>query len=157
HFVNTNQSGVTSEHTNDGTVDDWYYQYQLAGPTAGVVANGGPTLTFGPGSFFIPNDVLMMAPGSARFSAPDLTVTRFTTPNAGLFDVTGSFTDLEQASVDLTILVNGDIVFHDSSFTGSSYSQGTISFSISGISLAQGATIDFVVDSMGEQFNDVVG
>ena len=105
HFVNTNQSGVTSEHTNDGTVDDWYYQYQLAGPTAGVVANGGPTLTFGPGSFFIPNDVLMMAPGSARFSAPDLTVTRFTAPNAGLFDVTGSFTDLEQASVDLTILM----------------------------------------------------
>ena len=155
YFVNTNHSGLTSEHTNDGTLDNWYFLYQLAGPDVGVVATGG-TLTFGPGSFFIPNDVLMMMPGSF-FDAPHLTVTRFTAPTAGLFDVAGSFTDLQRASVDLTILVNGDIVFHDSSFTGSSYSQGTIPFSINGISLAQGATIDFVVDSAGSQDSDVLG
>ena len=63
YFVNTNHSGLTSEHTNDGTLDNWYFLYQLAGPDVGVVATGG-TLTFGPGSFFIPNDVLMMMPGS---------------------------------------------------------------------------------------------
>src|SRR5262245_25742835 len=65
YFVNTSTSGVTGEHTNDGTVDNWYFRQnaELAGPCVGVVATGG-TLTFGPSSFFIPNDVLMMAPGS---------------------------------------------------------------------------------------------
>ena len=51
----------------------------------------------------------------------------------------------------------GISVFHDSSFTGNSPYQGTHSFSINGISLVQGATIDFVVDSLGEQSGDVVG
>ena len=160
YFVNTSTSGVTGEHTNDGTVDNWYYSAhaELGGPYVGVVATGG-TLTFLPNGtpFVIPNDVLMMMPGSLGFSCPDLTVTRFTAPSAGLFDVAGSFTDLQRASVDLTILVNGNIVFHDSSFTGNSPYQGTYPFSINGISLVQGATIDFVVDSLGEQSGDVVG
>jgi Ca2+-binding RTX toxin-like protein len=89
-------------------------------------------------------------------AAPDLLVTRFTTPSAGLFDLAGSFTDLQIASVGLAIVVNGTTVWN-SSFTGSSPYQGTISFSIHGLSLAQGATIDFVVDSLGHQAFDVLG
>jgi hypothetical protein len=159
YFVNTSTSGVTGEHTNDGTVDNWYFRdhSELGGPCVGVVATGG-TLTFLPNDipFVIPNDVLFMMPGSPGYNAPDLTVTRFIAPSDGLFDVAGSFTDLQMASVGLKILVNGETVFN-SSFTGSSPYQGTISFSINGMSLSQGATIDFVVDSLGRQDSDVVG
>ena len=159
YFVNTNHSGFTSESTNDGTMDNWYLQYQLAGPSVGVVATGD-TLTFLPNStpFVVPNDVLMMMPGGPGFGAttPDLTVTQFTAPNDGLFDLAGSFTDLQAASVGLAIVVNGVTVFN-SSFAGGSAYQGTISFSINGLSLAEGATIDFVVDSLGSQGSDVLG
>jgi Ca2+-binding RTX toxin-like protein len=159
YFVNTSTSGVTGEHTNDGTVDNWYFREnaELAGPDVGVVATGD-TLTFLPNSipFVIPNDVLMMMPGSPGFDAPDLTVTRFTAPSDGLFYLAGSFTDLQMASVDLAIVVNGVTVW-DSSFAGNSPYQGTVSFLINDISLAQGATIDFVVDRLGQQFFDVLG
>src|SRR5262245_32274038 len=102
YFVNTNHSGyIAGERTNDGTVDNWYYLYQLAGPSVGVVATGG-TLNFG--SFVVPNDVVMMMPGSF-FGSPNLVVTRFTAPSAGLFDIAGSFTDLEMANVGLAIVV----------------------------------------------------
>jgi Ca2+-binding RTX toxin-like protein len=139
-------------------MDNWYFRYQLAGPAVGVVATGG-TLTFLPNGipFVVPNDVLMMMPGSAGMTAsPDLIVARFTAPSAGLFDLAGSFTDLQKASVGLTIVVNGVTVFN-SSFSGNSPYQGTISFSENGMSLAQGATIDFVVDSLGQQDFDVLG
>jgi subtilisin family serine protease len=148
YYGNTNASGTWSIQTG-GTVDNYYFgSYQFAGPSVGVVATGG-TLTF-PASpaLIVPNDVLCMMPGGPEFNAPDLLVTRFTAPSAGLFDIAGSFTDLQVASVGLTILIDGVPVFSDTSFTGSSAYQGTVSFSIHGMSLAQGATIDFVVDSL---------
>jgi hypothetical protein len=58
-----------------------------------------------------------MEPGSPGFNAPDLTVTRFTVPTAGTFDIAGSFTDLQQASVALLIVIDGKTVF-SSSFSG---------------------------------------
>ena len=157
-FGNTNASGFTNESTNGGTMDNWYFRYQLAGPAVGVVATGG-TLTFLPNSipFVVPNDVLMMMPGSSGLTAsPDLIVTRFTAPSAGLYDLAGSFTDLQQASVGLAIVVNGTTVFNWS-FTGNSPYQGTISFSFDDMVLTQGATIDFVIDSLGSQACDVLG
>jgi hypothetical protein len=96
-----------------------------------------------------------MEPGSPGFNAPDLTVTRFTVPTAGTFDIAGSFTDLQQASVALLIVIDGKTVF-SSSFSGQSPYQGTIPFSIAGITLQAGQTIDFVVDSLGDQAFDVV-
>jgi hypothetical protein len=104
----------------------------------------------------VPNDVLVMEPGSPGFNAPDLTVTRFTVPSAGTFDIAGSFTDLQRASVALLIVIDGKTVF-SSSFAGQSPYQGTIPFSIAGITLQAGQTIDFVVDSLGDQAFDVVG
>jgi hypothetical protein len=96
-----------------------------------------------------------MEPGSPGFNAPDLTLTRFTVPTAGTFDIAGSFTDLQQASVALLIVIDGKTVF-SSSFSGQSPYQGTIPFSIAGITLQAGQTIDFVVDSLGDQAFDVV-
>jgi hypothetical protein len=66
-------------------------------------------------------------------------VVRFTAPNAGAFNITGSFTDLQMSSVDLSILINGVTVFN-ASFTGSSPYQGSIPFSIKDVRLTPGMT-----------------
>jgi len=100
-----------------------------------------------------------MQPGGSccgQLNAPDFVVTRFTAPNAGMFNITGSFTDLQRSSVNLAILVDGVTAFN-SSFTGSSPYQGTIPFSINDVRLLPNMTVDFVVDSRGEQSFDVLG
>ena len=61
------------------------------------------------------------------------------------------------ASVGLAIVVNGTTVFNSSFFTGNSPYQGTISFSFDDMVLTKGATIDFVVDSLGYQSFDALG
>jgi hypothetical protein len=93
----------------DGTVDNYYFTppFQFSGPSVGVVATGG-TLFFSPfPSIIVPNDVLAMLPSSPDLSAPNLVVTRFTAPTTDVFNITGSFTDLQRASVSLAILVDG--------------------------------------------------
>src|SRR5262245_65794685 len=95
-----------------------------------------------------------MLPGPGSIGQPDIVVTRFTAPNAGTFNITGSFTDLEQASVSLAVLVNGSVAF-SSGFSGVSGLQGTISFSIDDISLRPGMTIDFAIDSRGSRHSDL--
>lgn len=109
-------------------------------------------MTFPPYSLVVPNDVLVMEPGSPNY----LMVTRFTAPSTGVFNITGSFTDLQASSVDLAILANGTPKFNGS-FAGISNHQAAIPFSILNVALAQGTTLDFVVDSLGDQANDVVG
>jgi probable HAF family extracellular repeat protein/ELWxxDGT repeat protein len=54
------------------------------------------------------------------------------------------------------VVIDGTTVF-SSSFSGQSPYQGTIPFSIAGISVSAGKTIDFVVDSLGTQSYDNVG
>jgi Ca2+-binding RTX toxin-like protein len=159
YYGNTNATAGGAQYTDDGTVDNYYFAqpYPFSGPSIGVVATGDLLVFPSPPSLIVPEDVLVMAPGSPVLNAPDLLVTRFTAPSTGLFDITGSFTDLQMASVGLAIVVDGTTVFQNSSFTGNSAYQGTISFSINDISLAHGATIDFVVDSLGNQSYDVLG
>jgi hypothetical protein len=109
------------------------------------------------GFFTIPSNVLAMLPGSpSDLGTPGITVTRFTAPNAGTFNVTGSFSDLEQASVSLAVLVNGSVAF-SSGFSGGSAHQGTIPFSIDDLSLRPGMTIDFAIDGLGQRNGDVLG
>ena len=102
------------------------------------------------------DNVLVMMPGGSSFPSPDLVVTRFTAPNAGTFNITGSLTDLESAGIRFTILVDGASVF-SASFAGLSLLQGTIPFTIDDVRLQPTSTVDFVVDSLGAQGNDVVG
>ena len=100
------------------------------------------------GAFTIPNDVLMMMPGG-----PGLAVTRFTAPEKGVFEITGSFADLQSATVSLAVVVNGITVF-----TGGFFGQhGTIPFSISNVYLDAGMTVDFIVDSLGSRDSDILG
>ena len=158
YFGNTSSSVAANATTTDGTVNDYYFAqpYQFSGPSIADVATGN-TLTF-PSSvpLIVPDDVLVMAPGSPQFNAPDLLVTRFTAPSTGVFDIAGSFTDLQMSSADLTIAIDGTSVF-SSSFSGQSPYQGTIPFSIAGISLHTRDTVDFVVDSLGTQSYHAVG
>jgi hypothetical protein len=98
-----------------------------------------------------------MMPGGSYFNSPSLVVTRFTAPNAGTFNITGSFTDLQRSSVSLAILVAGVTAFN-SSFAGRSPYQGTIPFSINDVRLTPRTIIDFVIDSGPDgQPYDVVG
>jgi hypothetical protein len=158
-FGNTNCSVAGGQCTNDGTVDNYYISQgqQFSGPSIGRVASGG-ALTFAgiPGGWTVPDNVLVMMPGGTFLGFPDLVVTRFTAQNAGTFSITGSLTDLEVSSVSFAILIDGMTVF-SSSFSGQSQQQGTIPFTINDVSLSAQSTVDFVVDSLGEQSNDVVG
>jgi hypothetical protein len=158
-FGNTNCSVGGGSCQNAGTVDNYYFFQQFSGPSVGVVATGG-TLTFPAGlrpPIVVPDNVLVMMPGSQAFSSPDLVVTRFAAPNAGVFNITGSFADLQVSTVGLAILVNGVTAF-SSSFTGSSAYQAAIPFSINDVRLTPQMTVDFVVDSNpGGQPFDVVG
>ena len=98
-----------------------------------------------------------MMPGDPGLNTPGIVVTRFTAPEAGIFNITGSFIDLQGAasSVSLAVLVNGSVAF-SSGFSGQG-GNGTRPFSINGILLDQGMTIDFAVDSLGARNNDVLG
>jgi Ca2+-binding RTX toxin-like protein len=158
YYGNTNATAGGRQYTDDGTIDNYYFaqDYPFSGPSIGVVATGDLLAFPSPPSLIVPDDVLVMMPGSPWLGASDLVVTRFTAQSTGLYDITGSFTDLLMASVGLAIVVDGKTVFH-SSFTGNSAYQGTISFSFNDISLAQGETIDFVVDSLHDQSYDALG
>jgi hypothetical protein len=74
--------------------------------------------------------------------------------------VAGSFTDLQQSSVDVAILSvdpngNSKSLFA-ASFPGDFPFPGQISFSFK-VTVPEGWYIDFAVDSLGNQANDVVG
>src|SRR6266481_3157641 len=126
-FPNFQANGTCSvgsgQCTSDGTLANYYLDQPISGPSVGRVATGG-ALNFA-NFFIVPSNVLAMMPGSpSDFGTPGIVVTRFTAPNAGTFNITGSFTDLEQASVSLAVLVNGSVVF-SSGFSGVSPHQGT--------------------------------
>src|SRR5580704_18103691 len=148
NFGNTNCSGGSCQSA--GTVDNYYRNNQFFGPTVGVVATGG-TLTF-PSSpnEVVPNNVLVIEPGTSI-----RTVTRFTAPTAGVFTISGSFTDLQQSVVILSILINGVPEFA-SFYNGQSPYQAAIPFSIID-PLTQEETVDFIIDGLGQQNFDVVG
>jgi hypothetical protein len=151
-FPNFQPNGTCSvgsgQCTNDGTMANYYTDQPISGPSVGKVATGGP-LNFA-NFFIVPTDVLAMLAG------PGIVVTRFTAPNAGMFNITGSFTDLEQASVSVAVLVDGSVAF-SSGFSGGSPLQGTIPFSINDVRLRPGMTIDFTIDGLGARENDVLG
>jgi hypothetical protein len=151
NFGNTNCTGGTC--TSDGSVDDYYNALSFIGPTTAKVV-AGTTLHFSDGLIVIPNNVLVVEPSSSPSRL--FNVTRFTAPVTGLYDIAGSFSDLQMASVGVSILVDGSTDFI-SGFTGSSPHQPAIPFLLNDISLTQGAIIDFVIDSLGDQSYDIAG
>jgi len=104
-FPNFQANGTVSvgsgQFTTDGTLANYYISEPISGPSVGRVATGGP-LNF-ENFFTVPTNVLVLMPGQPSLSTPEITVTRFTAPENGVFDITGSFTDLEAASVSLVV------------------------------------------------------
>jgi hypothetical protein len=133
---------------------------------AGILSSGGAslmydasdtTITYPKGALGVDNnvvfpaDVLGMSPGNSI-----LQVTRWTAPNAGMFDVTGFYQDLQRASGGLYVLVDGVTEF-TSSFSGATTLQGQIAFSLDDLRLAAGDTVDFVLDSRNGSDDNIVG
>jgi hypothetical protein len=150
-------SAGSGQCTSGGTLANYYLNEAISGPSVGKVATGGP-LNFA-NFFTVPSNVLAMMPGQPGLGCcdiPGIVVTRFTAPEAGMFNITGSFTDLERASVSLAVLVNGSVAF-SSEFSGEFARQGTRPFSINGVLLDQGMTIDFAIDGLGARTDDVLG
>lgn len=137
------------------------------GPTAGWhdVANssfGTPVIyknfstgTLVSGTVTIPALTLVMHPGPTGFGAGgarEFAVTRWTATSAGTFDIAGSFLALDSGSTDVHVVRNGVSLF---STVRASFAN--TSFSLSGVSLAAGDTIDFVVGNNGNFTNDSTG
>jgi hypothetical protein len=139
--------------TSNGSVDNYYNSPIFVGPTTGFATNviSGNTLSFSDGLIVIPNNVLVVEPSTSL-----LNVTRFTAPATGVYNLTGSFSDLQVASVGLSIVANGSTLF-SASYDGSSNHQADIPFSIANILLTQGMNLDFVISSGGDQSFDIVG
>jgi hypothetical protein len=156
NFGNATCSGTgCGEQLVGGSVDNYYQDFTFSGASVGKVATGN-NLTIDGSPLLIPDDVLIMLAGSADYHTTNFVVTRFTAPYAETFSISGSFSDLQQASVNVTLVINGATPF-SSSFDGSSAHQGDIPFLITNVSLAAGGTVDFVVDSLGQQSDDAVG
>jgi hypothetical protein len=126
----------------------------IAGPLIGFNSSG-TTINIS-NSLYWPSDVLQIDPGGTNTGTPEDTVLRWVAPASGSIDVTGQFTDLQQASVGLYIQANGSAIFN-SSYSGSSPYQAAVPFSLSNVPVTQGEDIDFIVNSGGEDYSDAVG
>jgi hypothetical protein len=148
-FFGTETCTFGSCATN-GFVQNYYSGTNFVGPTTGrsIVTSGGDTLFVG--NIVIPNTVLFVEPAIAF-----LNVTKFTVPTTGVYNITGAFSDLQRATVGLKILVNGSTRF-SASYTTQDLHKPEIPFNLI-IFLTQGMSLDFVIDSLGEYSNDVVG
>ena len=149
-FGNTNCTfGVC---TNNGSVDNYYNDLNFVGATTGrATAASGNTLFFSDGLLVVPKNVLVVEPSNTT-----LNVTRFTVPTTGVYNISGSFSDLQIASVGLSIVVDGTTKF-SAAFDGSSNHQPSIPFELASIFLTQGTNVDFIIDSLGQYAFDVVG
>jgi hypothetical protein len=153
-FPNFQAAGTVSvgsgQFTTQGTMANYYISEAISGPSVGR-DNSGVPLSFS-GAFTVPPNVLVMMPGDPGLGTPEITVTRFTAPRGGLYDITGSFANLEAASVSLSILVGGATVF-----SGDFSQSATVPFALTRAHLKRGETIDFAVDSLGGRSDDVLG
>jgi hypothetical protein len=130
----------------------------VSNPGASLMINtSGGTITYTKGApqvdddVVFPTGVLMMSPSG------ELQTVRWTAPSTGTFDVAGFFMDLQRANLGLDVVVGGVQMF-TSSFSGATTLQGKIPFSLTGLLLAAGDTIDFVADgTVGSTDDDLVG
>jgi PEP-CTERM motif len=135
--------------------DWWSFTGPFIGPVMGFNSSGS-TITFAtPTALIWPADEVLIAPG-AKNGTPSFITLRWLAPESGLYDINGKFSDLQRASVITDILVGGASL-SSGSFAGVSAHQGDHPFQLSKVFLGQGQTVDFVVGSLGEDGNDVLG
>ena len=147
---------AASQH-NDGflgvdSLQGWNFAHQYSVPAIAVNTSDSPVTPF-PGLGPIGASQILMHPGGILGDGGtepiNNAVLRFTATNAGIYSVTGDWESLDKGSTINYILRNGVTLF-------SSSSDNSI-FNLSNISLANGDTIDFVVNSNGDPFYDSTG
>ena len=136
----------------DASLQGWNFAHFYSVPAIAVNTSNSPISSI-PGIGPIDPSQIYMHPGgiSVDGGTPPINnaVLRFTTTNAGIYSVTGDWESLDKGSTINYILHNGVTLF-------SSSNDNSI-FNLSGISLANGDTIDFVVNSNGDPFYDSTG
>jgi hypothetical protein len=157
-FGTVNCTGFATLYPNDcnpsgASWADYFSSGNALGPAVGKNTSLS-TITYLAGTNGVginaawPNNELLMAPGgSLRGFQPDFVVVRFTNPVAGTYNISGSFSNLQAATVNTYVSILG------TPFVESLGSP----FDFAGVSLPVGGTVDFIVDSQGEQSFDMVG
>jgi hypothetical protein len=145
-----NYSPFTRSGTaNSGLLSYWSGNGAFYGPSVGKYSGSSPLNLGGSPNLIIPNDVLTMGPGQN----PNIVVTLWTAPASGFYDITGSFTNLQQFSGAVNVVIG-----QTNGTDGSEYGQTLgAQFSYLNQYLPAGSTVGFIVDSLGSQGNDVVG
>jgi hypothetical protein len=144
---------------SDATRELYYYKNVDMGPGVDYNNFGSTIAISGNPSLVWPANVLLIGPGSSEYGgSPPFLVIRWTAPKAGTYNISGFFENLQGATTDQYVLINGVQKF-SSTYSGSSSLQQQ-PFSFSNISVAAGGTVDFIVDSGGNfsnQDNDALG
>jgi hypothetical protein len=143
---------------SSASLDTYYYDQVATGPAV-VSNNSGGTITFpvNPALIF-PGNVLGLGPGSTSLGTPAFTVVRWTAPESGEYNISGFMENLQAATTDQYVYVDGVQKFSDT-YNGSLALQQE-QFSFSNVFLTGGGTVDFLVDSGGDfsnQGDDVLG
>jgi len=137
----------------------YFFNQNLIGPAIGK-NTGTTTINLGGSPNLIwPNSALLMAPGGGNNpGSPEFSVVQWTAPATGLYDLSGTFLNLQAANTDLHILENLTSIFSHS-YNGSESGQDPQPFSATNLTLSQGQTMQFIVGNNGgpNNFNDVAG
>lgn len=123
----------------------------VLGGLPGIAINTSPTIPFDDGPTTTGPLEINMHPGPGN----EFAILRFTAPVTSLYDITGDFNGNSESGTSTTvhILQNGSSIF---SSTVNGF--GTVTpFSFTSMALNSGATLDFVVGSNGNYFNDSTG
>jgi len=120
---------------------------------------GATTITYpAPIPLIWPNNVLLVGPGGiANPGSPEYSVVQFTAPATGVYSLSGSFLNLQEANTDLHILANTTSIYSNN-YNGSESGFDPLTFSATDLNLSQGQTIQFIVGNNGAiEYDDVVG
>jgi hypothetical protein len=137
----------------------YFFNQNVVGPVIGK-NTGATTINLGGSPNLLwPNSVLLIGPGGGNNpGSPEFSVVQWTAPATGLYNLSGTFVNLQAANTDLHILENTTSIYSNS-YNGSESGQDPLPFSLPNLSLSQGQTIQFIVGNNGapNNFNDVVG
>jgi hypothetical protein len=139
----------------DVQYDWWSFDGTFFGPVMAYNGSGDTVMIPGTPDIVWPDDQLVISPG-AKNGTPQHTSLRWIAPESGQYDIEGAFTDLQQSSVSMNVVVNGNSIFVDS-LLGFTKLQGKRPFSLDNVFVEQGQAVDFVVSSGGDDGRDVLG
>jgi hypothetical protein len=150
-----------SKHDSQATTpsyDWWSYDGTFLGPNVGLNNSGTTIMLPGAASdpylLIWPANELLIAPGGKN-GTPTITVLRWIAPATGAYDITGRWSDLQAATVSMAIM-DGPTTLSTFGYSLPDH-QPDLPFSLTGVLVTQGQPIDFLVNSGGNDIDDVLG